>query len=234
MRLRKSCSRILFFMGKILIYTCITGGYDTLKIPLRDPGADLLCFSDSPAPVGTPWKLAPIPDELRNLNSVKQQRVVKICPHRYLPTGYDISIWVDGSITICGDVDKFAEKYDLDKTPLYTRPHPKRDCVYEEAEAIVSLGKDIRANVDPVIARYREESYPEHAGLAETCILLRRHADRKCALFGEAWAAELMLGSHRDQLSFNYVAWKTDFSPGYMFDMPSVNGSECFRLSRHA
>ena len=43
------------------------------------------------------WKLLPIPDELKHLNNVKKQRIVKICPHRYLKD-YDISIWVDGNI----------------------------------------------------------------------------------------------------------------------------------------
>jgi len=48
---------------------------------------------------GGAWKLRPIPEELKHLSNVKKQRVIKICPHRYLKE-YDISIWVDGNLEI--------------------------------------------------------------------------------------------------------------------------------------
>jgi hypothetical protein len=47
--------------------------------------------------------MMPIPKELQYLSDVKKQRVVKICPHRYLKE-YDISIWVDGNFSIVGSI----------------------------------------------------------------------------------------------------------------------------------
>lgn len=140
---------------------------------------------------------------------------MKICPHRYL-SEYDVSVWVDGNIRVTGDLSELAAEYDLEKTPLFTRIHPSRDCVYDEAAAVVRFGKDTAGNVGETTRRYREEGYPAHAGMAETCVVLRRHNDTRCRLFDEAWATELLRNSHRDQLSFNYVAWKTGFLPGYM------------------
>lgn len=84
-------------MNKIVCYTCITGGYDRLKEPLVvSKGIDYICFTDNPFLKSKVWQARPIPKELDYLSNVKKQRIVKICPHRYLKE-YDISIWVDGS-----------------------------------------------------------------------------------------------------------------------------------------
>ncbi len=49
-----------------------------------------------------------MPEELDGLDDVRRQRVVKICPHRYLGPKYDISIWVDGNVLIVGDMKKLV------------------------------------------------------------------------------------------------------------------------------
>lgn len=59
------------------------------------------------------------------------------------------------------------------------------------------------------------------------------HNDRRCRLFDEAWVVELLLNSHRDQLSFNYTAWKTGFLPGYLSNQFRVNGNRYFRMEKH-
>ena len=82
-----------------------------------------------------------IPEDLKHLSNVKKQRIVKICPHRYLKE-YGISIWVDGSFEIIGDVMSFVSQYDLEKIPFYTRVHPIRKCIYKEAEACIQMKKD--------------------------------------------------------------------------------------------
>lgn len=84
-------------MNKIVCYTCITGGYDSLKDPLVvSKGIDYICFTDNTFLRSKIWQTRLIPKELNYLSNVKKQRIVKICPHRYLKE-YDISIWVDGS-----------------------------------------------------------------------------------------------------------------------------------------
>jgi len=69
--------------------------------------------------------------------------------------------------------------------------------------------------------------------MAETCVLARRHNDRRCRLFDEAWASELLLNSRRDQLSFNYVARKTGLLPGYLTRQARMDSNEYFRLVSH-
>lgn len=201
-------------MNKIVCYTCITGGYDSLKDPLVvSKRIDYICFTDNPFLKSKVWQTRSIPKELDYLSNVKKQRIVKICPHRYLKE-YDISIWVDGSFQIIDDLMKFIEQYDLEKTSLYTRIHPTRDCIYDEAEACARLSKDIKSNIQRQIDAYKKEGYPKHIGMAETGIILRKHDDKKCVLLDNLWASQLLKYSHRDQLSFNYACWKMHFVYG--------------------
>lgn len=91
----------------IVCFTCITGGYDSLKQPLaRCPGVDFVCFSDNMFLSGGYWQVRPIPDEVKMFDKGKQQRIIKICPHRWL-SNYDVSVWVDGSIQVCKDISTF-------------------------------------------------------------------------------------------------------------------------------
>lgn len=195
--------------GRTAVYTCITGGYDTLKpVPKPGTGIDYVCFTDRPPDrPPSPWKCRPIPQELAGLSDVRKQRTLKILPHRYLPE-YDASLWVDANIHMDGDMGAFFGRYDLRKSPLYTNRHPLRDCVYQERDAVVKLGKDTAENVRGQMDKILAEGYPEHNGLAETNIMLRDHFDPLCRRAMEAWAAELAAGSHRDQLSFDYSCWK--------------------------
>ena len=219
---------------KIACYTCITGKYDTLKDPLikQDPSIDFICFTDQPFKSNV-WKIKPIPKELQRLSAVKQQRVIKICPHRYLPKKYNISLWIDGNVQIIGDLMQFIKQYDLSKNCFYTRIHPCRNCIYDEAKACLRLKKDLSGKVQKQIEKYKAENYPAHIGMVETCFLLRKHNEHKCQLIDNYWAAELLQNSHRDQLSFNYVCWKYHFLPGIM--TKNFNASNTiFKLINHA
>ena len=227
----------------IVVFTCITGHYDTLRKILNQSEeslekVDFICFTDNEIPDASQlgWKILPIPQELDGLSSIKKQRVIKICSHRWLRE-YDVSIWIDGSFQICGDILGFINQYDLEKCPLYTRIHPTRNCIYKEADACIILGKDRRSTIEKQISRYKSEGYPQSIGLAETGIILRKHNDFKCKLLCNEWVSEVLVGSHRDQLSFNYVCWKQHFLPGclkYEFNnITKSNYKQTFKLNRH-
>ena len=149
--------------------------------------------------------------------------------------GHKVSVWVDGNLQIAGDLLEFTKQYDLSKAPLYTRVHPARKCIYEEARACIAMGKDSREVIEQQVAKYRAEGYPANAGMFETCVVLRQHTDTKCQLVCNRWASELLRGSHRDQLSFNYACWREHFLPGCLNGEFSVYGDEAntFRLCKH-
>lgn len=202
---------------KIVCYTCITGNYDKL-CPIKYPNdsIDFICFTDDLTINSSGWKLRPIPEELHALSKVKQQRILKICPQTYL-SEYDASLWIDANFMINCDLEKsFFSKYDLKRFSLYTNKHPLRDCIYDEEKECIKRSKDISKNTMPQIARYRKEGMPCHNGLAETNLMLRDHHDIECKNVMDLWKNEVLNGSHRDQLSFNYACWKSKFKYGHL------------------
>ncbi len=194
--------------NKKVVYTCITSDYDRLSNPkfLTD-GFDYVCFTDNKAITSDVWDIRPLPKETEGLSQVKKQRFVKINPHLLL-SEYDMSIWVDGNVTLKGDLNKFVKNVITSDCSVYVPKHPQRDCIYAEANAVVKMGKDKSDITRPQMERYRKEGFPERYGLLQSNIMLRKHNKLDCIKLMEDWFKELKDGSHRDQLSFNYASWK--------------------------
>lgn len=213
---------------KKVVYTCISGKYDTLREPkVIEPGYDYICFTDQFFNSDV-WNFKPIPKELENLSQVKRQRNIKVMPHLYLPE-YDFSVWVDSNVEIRGSIEKYCKENNVkpENGYLYVGKHPRRDCLYTEAQECILQKKDTKENINPQMERYRKEGMPEHFGLPQSCILLRYHNNEKAKAFGEAWFKEINQGSHRDQLSFSYVNWK--LGDGVVYLPSTIFSCECFK-----
>ena len=196
---------------KIVVYTCITGGYDGLMEPVVvTPGVDYVCFTDNMNMKSKTWKIVPMPEELNGLSDVKRQRGVKILAHRYLPD-YGISVWVDGSVQVKGDIKEYLKTIDLDNYSVLIPEHPARKCIYAEKDACVKIRKikgDEITLAEKQMKRYKDEGFPVNYGLVQTNVMIRRHNDKYSKELMEKWWSELKDYSHRDQLSFNYALWK--------------------------
>lgn len=222
---------------RIVCYTCITGEYDVLKpLSYQNQSIDFICFTDNKNINSYGWILKDIPNDLHHLSKVKQQRVLKIHPQKYL-SEYDVSLWVDGNFTINCDIKKdFLTKFDLSKFSLYTNKHPLRDCIYDEEIECIKRKKDILQNTHLQIERYKQEKMPSHIGLVETGLILRNHRDPKCEEVMKLWESEVLKGSHRDQLSFNYACWKLGFKYGYLYlnaEYRQFKPTNWFNLLKH-
>ena len=208
-------------MNKKVIYTAVTGGYDNIVKPKYIPdGFDFICFSDTDIQSDF-WdirKILPLYSD-----STRTARKYKILPHRFL-SEYDLSIWVDGNFLIRNDLNELIEKY-LSDSNMACYDHNQcrldpRGCIYEEAKAILWLGqndpnkkyKDIPKTVVEQVNKYNEEGYPTGNGLIMSGVLLRKHNEIDVVKSMESWWEELKLHSRRDQLSFNYIAWKTELN----------------------
>lgn len=228
-------------MNKIVVYTCIIGDYDTLKpVCNRSSRIDYICFTDNPnIKSDGVWEIRRLPpDDLytEGLSKIKKQRIVKILPHIYLKE-YDVSIWVDGNIQITGNlIFEFLNVLDLNNHFMYVNRHPSRDCIYREEVDVLRRKKDLPENTNPQIRRYKEEGFPEHFGLAETNIIVRKHNDYRCKKLMFDWAKEIINGSHRDQLSFDYCRWKNGMSQfiGWIEEnLHYTSKTGCFRIYSH-
>jgi len=229
----KITSKHLYSENKNVIYTCITGDYENLFNPsFINEEFDYICFTDNPDCVkGDIWEIREIPNELKSLSNVKQQRVIKICPHKYL-SEYELSVWVDGSIDITGNINNLLTSIFENDKSVYIPKHPHRRCIYDEAIVCIKLKKDIIDNIDPQIYRYSKDSFPKYNGLVQTGIIIRKHNDNYCVNLMEMWKNELINGSHRDQLSFNYCLWKLGDN-GFKYLDKTLFMSIYFKLYKH-
>lgn len=218
---RKPCKKV--------IYTAIFGDRDDLKPIRKQKGFDYYVFTDNPTlkhPVLKTKINKPVDsDPCRNA------RFVKINPHLVLP-GYEYWIWIDANIAVERiDFDQLLERY-LKNHDIALHKHPIRQCIYDEASACREKGFDLSEKIDAQITKYRDEGYPADNGLCSTSILFRRNTDRMID-FNNLWWKELSKYSRRDQLSFNYLAWKHGFSyyeiPGHV-RLENVDG---FRIYPH-
>lgn len=209
---------------KIVVYTCITGGYDNLIRPAKTEGVDYICFTDNIKVSPNGWIIKPIPEGLEGLTNVKKQRMIKVLPHKYL-SEYDISIWVDGSVEVKGDVMQFMKPFIYDGHSIFIPDHPARNCIYRECDAVKALKKDTTDLPDKQMKKYKEEGYPVKNGLVQSNIMVRWHNDEDCIKVMELWANEIMNFSHRDQLSFNYALWKSGLSCFKALDKKTCNSA---------
>ena len=208
-------------MSSNVVYTSIFGGYDEVQKQNLPDGRDWKCFSEDNS-------LSLYEDNNRNAKRFK------ILPHRHLQD-YEYSIFIDGNMTVRGNLDELIEKYLSDaNVAFFSHGYnhlDARNSAYDEAQTIFDLGeknmkvspergilnyKDNPYVIQKQMERYRILRYPANNGLITGMVILRRHNEDDCIRTMEDWWTEIKYNSKRDQLSFNYCAWKNDLKFNYM------------------
>ena len=224
-------------MNKKVVYTSVFGNYDDVVKPKLPEGWDWKFFSEENS-------LPIYEDNMRNAKRYK------ILPHRFLKE-YEISIYIDGNYIIKRDVNELVDRYLNDANAVFhnhnSQPaYDKRNCIYDEARTILMFGeknmkitpergmKNYKDNPEIIVnqmKRYMNDNYPEQNGLITGGVILRRHNEKDCIKVMEDWWKEIRYGSKRDQLSFNYVAWKNKFKFNYMNS--DCRDNSYFYLDKH-
>ncbi len=210
-------------MIKKVIYTTIFGGYDDLVEPHYIPeGWDFICFTDADLESDV-WKIVKVKTFYNdNTRNAKQ---FKVLPHRHL-SDYDYSIFIDGNMTVRNNPDELIDNY-LNTSNVAFFDHNKnlldpRDCIYKEAEVIFEFGrrngnyKDNPELIRTQMQKYYDKGYPANNGLITGMVIMRKHNEKDCVKVMEDWWLEIKYNSRRDQLSFNYVAWKNKTNFNYL------------------
>jgi len=196
---------------KLAVYTAIIGDYDDLHDPLyvETDFCDYFCFTDNKKLHSDVWKIIPLNEELfpelKELDLVRKARFVKTHPHLFLK-GYKHSIWIDANIQINKSILNWIDLFS-DNSEILTFIHPERNCIYQEAQECINLKKDEETIIRNQMSQYQEKGYPSENGLVMTNVLYRKQTEQ-VKIFDQLWWNEIKNKSKRDQLSFNYVAWK--------------------------
>lgn len=201
-------------MNNKVIYTAIFGGKDDLKEPKMIPlGWDFVCFTDS-NPVSGTWHT--IQSKPESDDPVRSAKIFKVLPHRFLPQ-YEYSVWIDGNMVVRGNPDALIEEY-LAGVNIAVYDHAwtkddSRNSVRAELSALLAMAEKGKYKDDPVLMRkqveaYLQEGFPDNIGLISGMVIVRRHNQSDVVAAMNDWWQEIERYSRRDQLSFNYVAWK--------------------------
>ncbi len=187
---------------RIVIYTAISGGYDTLKLPEKvDPRFDYVLFTDEPAPDTGVWQVRTT--TYFHADKTRTARFAKTHPHMLLDS-YDIAIWIDANIMILGDIYPLVERFLTSGKAVAGVAHPFRTSVYEELEACTRNNSDDCGTMREQLARYRSMDF-DHDDLIESSLMMFNLRDDRIKAFLDTWWAEIDRYSKRDQLSLNYA-----------------------------
>lgn len=227
-----------FSSERIAIYTCITGGYDTIVEPLFVPNnCDFYAITDFELPVGSKWKRMDISavenEQLRTISGspVLINRFFKMNPHIVF-TDYKFSVYIDGNIRVCTDMTEYINR--LSSIGVGTFAHSQRNCAYEEAKACIAMRKETDENIKQFVMKLRQEEFPEGYGLAQCSIIAREHDSELCKTLMEEWWREFCIGPKRDQLSFPLVMYRNGVTMDKITTLgANLYSSDSFEIVRH-
>lgn len=190
-------------MKRIVIYTCVTGSYDTVQQPYPAPeGFDFIQFVAKGVPHNERngvWKIEELPVSWDN--PIITSRFPKLSPQTLLED-YEYSLWIDGNVQIANpEVYNICTRL-MDAGVQYAGIiHPSRDCAYEECERVLKDDRESLARLLHVVRYLHKNSLPRHAGLMENNVIFRKHNDPAVIEFDRLWQERFVLHSpKRDQL----------------------------------
>lgn len=189
----------------IVVYTVIFGGKDILHDVKQEDNVRYVCFTDT-CITSTTWEIVQVQLSSMQDTPRKTARWYKTHPHVLFPNTR-ITIWKDAHLTMTQPVVEYVKL--LGKHDFALMKHPRRGCIYEEAEECKRLGLDNVHTINKQMTEYRKTSFPPNLGLVETGCLVSRNTPERNQFF-DTWWNEINTQSVRDQLSFNYVMWKLD------------------------
>lgn len=192
---------------RVAVVTAIYGGYDRVKPLLVDPGTDVFLYTDDYETGAVAHKMGyhVVLDERPDIPTpMLRAKFWKTHPLLAAP-GYDVSIWIDGSMTMT--VSDFALRClaALGDDDVSFTPHPLRRCIYPEAHVTRALAR--YADCDPIaqVEFYRSVvGHPVNWGLFASGAFALHH-NETVESWGKHWWDECVNWTYQDQLSLPVI-----------------------------
>ena len=222
-----------------IIYTVITGNYDSIKqLLVVEEGVEYVLFTNnSEIKDAGVWKVVQIPSEqwqgrTERENNILLSRKVKMLPHKYLPKECELSIYVDADMLIKEPLMQLLKNLNEDTLFAACR-HGYCGSVREEIEDLVAKGMVDATQIENQWQRYVEWGFKDNLGISENGLLIRRHNDARVAQLMELWWEEYQNGCLRDQVSLMPCMYKANFVPYFQFIEQNIRANEYLDLLKH-
>ena len=226
-------------MNKIIIYTVITGNYDTIKQPLvMEEGVEYVLFTNNLKIIEAGvWKVVQISSEqwqgrTERENNILLSRKVKMLPHKYLPEGAEWSLYVDADMLIKEPLTKLLK--DLHEDTLFAAcRHSYCASVKEEIQDLLNKKMVGGQQIQQQWQLYAEWGFKDYLGISENGLLIRRHNDARVVQLMELWWDEYQKGCLRDQVSLMPCMFRTDFMPYFQFIEMDIRNNKFVEVMKH-
>ena len=223
----------------MVIYTVITGSYDSIKQPqVVEEGVEYVLFTNNHnVQDGGVWKVVHIPSEQwlgrsERENNILLSRKVKMLPHKYLPKECEQSIYVDADMVIKRPLTELL--FNLHPETLFAAcRHSYCQSVSEEINDLKAKGMVNATQIENQWQRYVEWGFRDDLGISENGLLIRMHSDRRVQSLMELWWSEYQQGCLRDQVSLMPCIYKADFIPYFEFVEKNIRANEYLDVLKH-
>ena len=198
---------------KTVVYTCITGGYDTPQAPLYYPDnvEYVMLISDNDLISAPGWSTRAIPDAIiRKFDNTMANRYIKFHPHDLFKDEFDVAVYVDGNLQPVSDLSYYASCI-KNNVGISAHRHSRRSCAYDEIKVCRLMRKGNASKLQSYKEVLEEFGFPREYGLIECNVLatdLNSNLARK--IYDEWWNELLNSGCMRDQVILPYILWKND------------------------
>jgi len=222
--------------ARVVIYSAVAGNFDKLRNHqyLIDD-FDYVLYTDEMVDGLYAWEIRPMKEYYHKL-PVRRAKYYKMFPDKLFPE-YEYSVWIDGKWEITGnDIETRVKQLIEMNAAIACMPHPRRNCIYKEAEICKELNLDNHPLIDRQMAFFHEQGYPEENGLYEMSIMFRKHHALEVKKLMLDWWSIVEDYSSRDQLSFSYCLWKNNFVVADLFtqkDSPAAGNNAEYRFWSH-
>lgn len=193
---------------KIAVFTCITGGYDSIAPVLcKEDCCDYYFITDTPQEASD-YRLINVDDILPSHDMTNKEKNKYCKMHGYrIFNDYSYSIYFDGNLQIVGRASSLISE--LGDYGLGFHMHPWTDDCYSEALQLSVLERIKRNEAQNAVNFYIMNGLPRNYGAVETGVIVSDHHNDKAIMILDQWYSNFMRGeAKRDQLYLPYTLFK--------------------------
>ena len=193
----------------MIIYSCITNGYDVIPDHYYDSDVRYVMFHDGTVEQKGPWEFIKLDVDIKCPRRLSAYP--KINPHKYFDNGED-TVWIDGCYKMTKEFVEDAKT----RFPFTILRHPNRFSYYDEMLegfecSFFSYEQGIKLTKMLFECGYNFRKYRSPLGT-----IIYRKMTNTIIRFGDLWWHWFDKGVNRDQVSFDVALQELGLNPNLM------------------
>lgn len=208
----------------MIIYTCVTGGYDYPPEQPRFKGVRYVCLTDQNLQLQEErtescWEFRPLlhPTDILDNRLINRWHKINYWQHmqgKDRPLKNDHIVYIDGNIRLKQHPQQVFNHMVARGACISAFSHPERSNIFEELGACISLSKLHGSEIPNALemtSKFISNGMPAESPLAANYVIFRRD-NNKLRDAMETWWNCVSRLCRRDQISFPYAMWRHELA----------------------